>query len=182
MIKIKDPVFAAYLMSRGCTLEGIEPSGRDDPKYYAFNDSIGPEHEMVFLGIRNQRSTCKWRDFIGHISNISKVERLKIDQRSSVVSLTGVEMVSGKKMFVTTDQAVAAFILCEDHASLVHNVHAIKEKQYKFLFPDEDGCIESLVSDMLETNMWENTWWNMKCYYKLATSIRRQAVRKDVRL
>ena len=183
-LEIKDPVFAAYLLSKGCELKGIDPSSKSEPKLFLFDESVKEDnHEAGFLGCGCPRERVAWRDFITHMGRIMRVEDLKLRQMSDRPNKTGVELYKGTKVFISTDQAVAAFILgnSDKKGIVTLDVQMLgKDKGHKFVFDDPNGWTESAVARMLEGNNFLDTWWNMKCYFKLATSIRRKFTRPSV--
>jgi hypothetical protein len=185
-LEIKDPVFASFLLSKGCELKGIEPSSKNEPKLYLFDESVKEEpHEASFLGCGCPREKVAWRDFVTHMNRIMRVEDLKLRQMSDRPNKTGVELYKGTKVFVTTDQAVAAFILSHaDKKGIVTlSVQMMgKDKGYKFVFDDPNGWTEAAVARMLEGKNFTDTWWNMKSSFKLATSIRRKFTRASTDL
>lgn len=176
-LRIVDPVFATYLIHKGCELDDIEPSGwKDEPKYYLFDESVREaDHESAFLGCGMPKEMVSWRDFITGINRLFKVEDLKLRQVSDRTETTGWELIKGEKFFVTTDQAIAAFILshADNKGITVSSVRQIKGG-YKFIFSDPNNWAESAITKMLEGGNYVDTWWEMKCSYKLATSIRRK--------
>lgn len=180
-LEIKDPVFAAYLVSKGCELKGICPSSKTEPKLYLFDDAVKEEqHEARFLGCKTQRDKVAWRDFITSMRRLIQLEDLRLREMSDRPNKTGWEIYKGAKVFVTTDQAIAAFILrnSDKKGIVALDVQRLgKDKGYKFIFDDPNKWAESAVPRMLEGHNFVDTWWNMKCDFKLATSIRRQITR-----
>jgi L-rhamnose mutarotase len=180
-LEIKDPVFAAYLLSKRCKLQGIEPSSKSppEPKRYIFDEAVKSEsHEADFLGIAKQPADTTWRNFIDQMNNLQIIEDQLLRQITNRPKKIGVEARSGNKetVFVTSDQGVAAFLLTHNVGMWLQDVQEMgKDRGHLFIFSEYKEA-QRLYTQMLNSRR-NDSWWNMKCAYKRATSMRRALLR-----
>lgn len=169
-----DPIFAAYLISKGCKLLTVIPHRKPRPKKYHFAWSWEIiAHEAVFLGAREQRVKTTWLDFKNRMENLQDIEDAILNISSSRMKRDGIETWLGKEVFVTSSQVVAAFLLYR--GAQIYRASEIKKNNYLFAFLDANGS-KALAKEMLSGQV-EETWYAMKEKYKLATSLRRHFCR-----
>lgn len=175
-LEIKDPVFASFLISRGCKLLTIEPyCPPDSPKKYIFDGSVrnGP-YEAEFLGAVGQGAKTTWLDFKNRIENLQAREIHLLHCHSSRTERNGKETWLGQDVFVTSSQVIAAFLL--SRKIQIHGAKEMRKGNYLFAFLEHEKASE-LTLEMLSGEA-EGTWYEMKEKYKHATSLRLHFCRK----
>lgn len=174
-LEIVDPVFAAYLMYRGCTVEEVEPaSSSNNPKKYIFDEKVkDTPFEAEFLGINVAPLRTTWRNFIEQLNSLFTMEDLILRQYTNRPRRIGIDTrIEKTPVFVTTDQGGAAFLLTQNGGILPVDVRGMGSDQgFLFVFSEHKRALH-LYTEMLNGKK-SDSWWNMKCAHKRATSIRR---------
>ena len=175
--KFMDPVYAAYLVDIGRDLKGIEPSSREEPKYYLFDKSVNNgEIETDFLGFGKESKSVQWSRFISAMSRLLKAEDMQLRQISDRVTTTGRDARQGDDcVYKTADQGVAAFLLgigltCVGVSSIG------KDKGYMFMFKEYELAEEAYQQMLNGAEVFYTSWWIAKCCWKRATQLRLHAV------
>lgn len=176
-LEIRDPVYASYLIQKGCKLLGIEPYVKPkSPKKYIFSDSAKDEpHEAFFLGSIAARERTTWLNFKNAMENLLDKEGHLLRQFSDRPEKTGVETWhrKNKTIFQTSNQVVAAFMFSKELT--VNSIFGLGENRgYLYTFSDYKKAYD--FYDEMISGEAEDTWWNMKCWYKLATEIRKHMI------
>jgi hypothetical protein len=169
-LEIKDPVYAAYLIFRGCKLVKIDRYCPPNPKKYIFDGSARDEpYEAEFLCAIGQGVKTTWLDFKNRMDNLqAKEDRLFRQTSTQRIDRNGKEHWLGQEVFVTSSQPVAAFLL--SRGIQIHGASEIRKGNYLFAFLNHARA-DALTLEMLDGDA-EGTWYEMKEKYKHATSLR----------
>lgn len=199
-LEITDTVFAAYLISKGCELIEIEPAqvnGRRSisrPKMYIFSEDVKDTNlEDYFWGYNALPAYESWRGFITAMDRVIEIEDVSLRQETSRPSETGIRVIKKETYWITTNQAVAAFLLSPWEEQLLHPaevgakhlpmpilVDVIPmgiDKGARFLFNQPKRSHDLWMSMMKDNPPALAPWWFMKSCHKRATALRRIAMR-----
>lgn len=169
-LETKDPVFAAYLIFRGCKLLTIYPCNRATPKKYFFEwseDIIS--YEAEFLGATEHGVKTTWLDFKNRMDNLqAKEDRLFRYSSTLRIERNGEENWLGQRVFVTSSQPIAAFLLSK--GLQMFGASEIRIGNHLFAFLDHEKA-SALTLEMLDGTMGDS-WYEMKTKYKHATALR----------
>lgn len=168
-LEIKDPVFAAFLISRGCKLLTIEPYSPPNPKMYIFDGEVrnGP-YESEFLSAMEDGVVTTWLDFKNKMDNLQVIEKYMFRCHYWRTERTGKETWHGKDVFVTSCQVIASFLL--SRKLKVCTIKPSGKGNYTFVFPDQEKA-DSLTRELLDGEA-KATWYEMKEKHKYATALR----------
>lgn len=180
---IKDPTFAAYLLSKGREPQDIEPAVRgEQSKVYVYGAEVKDAHfDRSFIGSRMPQERASWRNFVTWMNRLIEIEDLKLRQRHDRVSESGLFIHKDEQCFATTNQAVAAFIfgIINEQEAVPIDVQTLgKDRGYRFIFT-KGIQLYDMHGRMLESDDVSDTWCRMKDMYKLATMVRREQTRNS---
>lgn len=178
-LEVKDPVYAAFLISKGCKLVTIEPYRPPmSPKKYIFNGDVRDKgYNAEFLGAGGPGAKTSWLDFKNRLDNLQTKEERLFRNSSSRIEIDGKETWSGKNVFVTSCQATAAFLL--SRGAVMYGAKEIRRMKYLFAFSNQEESY-NLALEMLDGDA-EATWYHMKEKHKQATAYRNHFCRKKSR-
>lgn len=167
----RDPIYAAFLIFKGCKLLTIKPYYPQDPKEYVFEGSdpvVDGTYYAEFIGAVEQGAKTTWLDFKNRMENLQAKEDRLFRHFCVRTEKSGEDKWAGQDVFVTSSQAVAAFLLSRNVQP--YGAREIRKGNHLFAFRDQERC-NILVNEMLDGDT-EDTWYFMKEKHKQATSLR----------
>ncbi len=169
-LAVKDPVYACFLISKGCKLVDITPYQYSQPKEYIFDSSAtNSSLNAEFLGATESRVSTTWLDLKNKMDNLQDREDAIFNRPSFKVKRDGEENWLGQEVFVTSSQVVAAFLISRG-AKIFGASEIQKGRSYLFAFRNPKAA-KSLMLELLSGEV-EETWYAMKQEYKHVTDLR----------